>query len=292
MQTNCSLSPFSVCKFCFVLFWFSLWDQLFIPHALIGPVTLTRCSVTPKKKKDSKCSCCCCCSCCSFFFIVAVSFAPNPKYKIQFSFTHNILFSNSLVCLHRSHWTRSITSLSCTLRFGYFAFSISLVFCILYFLYFHYFLIRTFHVSVFCVWKRVSYSSSFIRNIRKWNTRDAHVRWRRLRVKNWNWNSKRETNSSNGNDGSSSAADAAEDSECCLPVSLCTHMHAHQYMRALSHTHANSQAIRLACLNMFVGNIRRAAAAAFISQRRNERRLRAALSRSAPLSRSLSHSLS
>lgn len=112
---------------------------------------------------------------------------------------------------------------------AHFALVISHFSCILYFLYFHYFLIRTFHVSVFCVWKRVSYSSSFIRNIRKWNTRDAHVRWRRLRVKNWNWNSKRETNSSNGNDGSSSAADADEDSECCLPVSLCTHMHAHQY---------------------------------------------------------------
>lgn len=224
------------------------------------------------------------------FFIVAVSFAPNPKYKTQFSFTHNILLSNSLVCFHKSHWTRSITSLSCTLRFGYFAFSISLVFCIFYI--FTIFSFALFTSQSFAFGKRVSYSSSFIRNIRKWNTRDAHVRWRRLRVKNWNWNSKRETNSSKGNDGSSSAADADEDSECCLPVSLCTHMHAHQYMRALSHTRTQAR-LALACLNMFVGNIRGAAAAAFISQRRNERHLRAALSRSAPLSRSLSlHSLS
>lgn len=67
----------------------------------------------------------------------------------------------------------------------------------------------------------------------------------------------------------------------CTHANTCAH----------SLTHAHSQAVRLACLNMFVGNIRRAAAA-FISQHRNERHLRAALSRSAPLSRALTLSLS
>lgn len=69
-----------------------------------------------------------------------------------------------------------------------------------------------------------------------------------------------------------------------LLAGFVVHAHARTPIHALSHTHAHSQAVRLACLNMFVGNIRRAAAAAFISQRRNERHLRAALSRSAPLS--------